>query len=90
MFAHCVCLVIRLNKAEENDSITLNVAVNVIIACDIIIGGSLYIRRMGEKVLHWQPQVVCSGFSYLDDSAEWFTQIHTLRSLIEVDMLYSH
>ena len=30
---------------------------------------SLYIEKIGEKVLHWQPQVICSGFFYSDVSA---------------------
>ena len=32
----------------------------------------LYIGKIDAKVLHGQPRAVCSGFSYLDGSAEWF------------------
>ena len=33
----------------------------------------LYIGKIGAKVLHGQSRAVCSGFSYLDGSAEYFT-----------------
>ena len=49
----------------------------------------LYIEKIGEKVLHRQPQAVCSGFSDSDGSAEWLIQIRTRWSLIEVERPYS-
>ena len=45
----------------------------------------MYIEKIGEKVLHWQPRAVCSGFSYSDGSAEWLIRIRTRWSLIEVE-----
>ena len=50
----------------------------------------LYIGKIGEKVLHGQSRAVCSGFSYLDGSAEWFARIRTRWLLIEVDTPYGH
>ena len=62
----------------------------VIIAYDIITGGSFIHWKEGAKVLHRQSRAVCSGFSYLDGSAEWFARIRTRWLLIEVDTPYGH
>ena len=62
----------------------------VIIADDVITGGSLCIDKIGEKVLYRQPRAASSRFSYSDVSAEWLIQICTSRSLSEVERPFSH
>ena len=52
----------------------------MVIACDVITGGFLYIGKIGEKVLHLLPLAVCSGLSYLDGC--WLQSIR--RTVAEI------
>ena len=50
----------------------------------------LYIGKIGANVLHGQSRAVCSGFSYLDGSAEWFARIRLFAITISICSVHKY